>query len=202
VTALKGWHSRGYLPHFDSPETVQFITFRLADSLPATIVEALKQQNALHRVDQELDAGRGACWLRHVDIAETVQNALLHFDGERYRLLAWCIMPNHVHVVIDILDHSLSAIVRSWKSFSARQANVVLGRSGAFWHADYFDRYMRDEEHLTATMDYVEQNPVKAGLVGEARDWRWSSAAMRSRARAGLEARGPDDSAASDRAAR
>jgi putative transposase len=167
VTALKGWHSRGYLPHFDSPETVQFITFRLADSLPATIVEALK-----------------------------------HFDGERYRLLAWCIMPNHVHVVIDILDHSLSAIVRSWKSFSARQANVVLGRSGAFWHADYFDRYMRDEEHLTATMDYVEQNPVKAGLVGEARDWRWSSAAMRSRARAGLEARGPDDSAASDRAAR
>ena len=179
MTTAKGWHSRGYLPHFDSPETIQFITFRLADSLPTIIIEALKQQNALRQVDQELDAGRGACWLHRADVAAIVQRTLLHFDGERYRLLAWCIMPNHVHVVIEILNHSLSAIVRSWKSFSARQANVALKRSGAFWHADYFDRYMRDEEHLVATVDYVEQNPVKAGLVGEAREWLWSSAAMR-----------------------
>jgi putative transposase len=178
LTIAKGWHSRGYLPHFDSPETVQFVTFRLADSLPVTVIEALKQQNALHNVDQELDAGRGACWLRRADIAEMVQNALLHFDGERYRLLAWCIMPNHVHVVIEILNQSLGDTVRSWKSFSARRANLILGRSGAFWHADYFDRYMRDEKHLEDTVNYVESNPVKAGLAGEARGWPWSSAGL------------------------
>ena len=179
MTIAKGWHSRGYLPHFDSPETVQFVTFRLADSLHGTVIEALKQQNALRRIDEELDAGRGACWLRRADIAEVVQDTLLHFDGERYRLLAWCIMPNHVHVVIEILNHSLSDIVRSWKSFSARQANMMLGKSGAFWHADYFDRYMRDDKHLETTVSYVEQNPVKAGLVEEAHEWLWSSAGLK-----------------------
>src|SRR5581483_10984806 len=66
-----------------------------------------------------------------------------HSYGQRYRLLAWCLMPNHVHVVMDMLEGkaSLGAIVRSWKSFTARRANEQLGRSGAFWHADYFDRY-------------------------------------------------------------
>ena len=89
-------------------------------------------------------------------------------------------MPNHVHVVIDIVDdQSLTNIVRSWKSFTARQANERLGRSGPFWHADYFDRYMRNEEHLAQTVEYVEQNPVKAGFVSTAEDWIWSSAYFR-----------------------
>jgi putative transposase len=105
---------------------------------------------------------------------------LLHFDEGRYRLLAWCIMPNHVHVVIEILDRpSLSEIVGSWKSFTAKQANAKLGRSGSFWHADYFDRYMRNEDHLTRTIEYVEYNPVKAGLVEVASIWPWSSARLR-----------------------
>jgi REP element-mobilizing transposase RayT len=109
-----------------------------------------------------------------------VQDALLHFDGERYQLLAWCLMPNHVHVVIEMLDaHSLSDIVRSWKTFTARLANVSLGRSGPFWHADYFDRYMRDEQHFSQTVEYVENNPVKAGLVQTPADWTWSSARSR-----------------------
>jgi putative transposase len=96
-------------------------------------------------------------------------------------LLAWCLMPNHVHVVIEILgNYSLSAIMRSWKSFTARRANVQLGRSGPFWHADYFDRFIRDDEHLARTIEYVEQNPVKAGLAGIAIDWLWSSARLRS----------------------
>jgi REP element-mobilizing transposase RayT len=84
---------------------------------------------------------------------------------------------NHVHVVIEMLDgHSLSEIVGTWKSFTAKRANAQLGRSGSFWHADYFDRYMRDEGHLARTIEYVEQNPVKAGLVEVASDWPWSSA--------------------------
>jgi REP element-mobilizing transposase RayT len=174
----KGWHSRGYLPHFDSPETVQFVTFRLADSLPTHLAKALQDRDhALPRLDRELDAGLGACWLKRPEIASMVEDALLHFDGKRYRLLAWCIMPNHAHVVIEIVrENSLSEVVGSWKSFTAKQANSIIGRTGAFWHADYFDRYMRDEGHLARTIDYVENNPVKAGLVASAAEWRCSSA--------------------------
>ena len=181
MAQARGWHSRGYLPHFDSPETIQFVTFRLADSLPRAVIEALNfQADAVQRIDLELDGGSGACWLRRPEIASLVQDSLLHFDGDRYRLLAWCLMPNHVHVVIEIPgSHSLSDIVRSWKSFTSRRANVQLGRSGPFWHADYFDRYIRDEEHLARTIEYVENNPVKAGLVDAATDWTWGSAHVR-----------------------
>jgi putative transposase len=115
----KGWHSRGYLPHFDSAETVQFVTFRLADSLPRAVAEALaKLADNLAETDHKLDGGLGSCWLREPTIAQLVEEAIMHFDGERYRLLAWCVMPNHVHVVVESADgHSLGAIVRSWKSF-------------------------------------------------------------------------------------
>jgi putative transposase len=179
----KGWHSRGYLPHFDSPETVQFVTFRLADSLPRHVVEGLRlADDGIQRIDRELDTGLGECWLRSPAISSLVQDSLFHSDGQRYRLLAWCLMPNHVHVVIDMLEGkaSLGTIVRSWKSFTARRANEQLGRSGAFWHADYFDRYMRNEDQLNRTIEYVEQNPVKAGLVNEPAQWSWSSAYFRS----------------------
>ncbi len=180
MTEAKGWHGRGYLPHFDSPETVQFVTFRLADSLPRDRIEALRSMpDAMLQVDQELDAGLGACWLRNAEIAALTQETLLHFDEQRYRLLAWCIMPNHVHVVAEMLaGHSMSNVVKSWKSFTSRQANVHLGRTGAFWEPDYFDRYMRNEDHLMRTIEYVENNPVKASLVDKAVDWPWSSASQ------------------------
>jgi hypothetical protein len=93
MTPSKGWHSRGYLPHFDSPETVQFVTFRLADSLPKAVIGGLRlQDEVLQRLDHELDTGLGACWLRRPAVASLVAGALLHFDRERYRLLAWCLM--------------------------------------------------------------------------------------------------------------
>jgi REP element-mobilizing transposase RayT len=89
-------------------------------------------------------------------------------------------MPNHVHVVVEMMDgQSLSGIVASWKSFTAHKANALLERKGRFWHADYFDRFMRNEEHLNQTIEYVEQNPVKAGLAARATDWAWSSARLR-----------------------
>jgi putative transposase len=172
----KGWHSRGYLPHFDSTETIQFVTFRLADSLPAFVAETLAE------TDQRLDAGHGACWLKDPAVAAFVQDALLHFDDIRYRLLAWCIMPNHVHAVMEVAHgHQLGAIVRSWKSFSANRANPIVGRNGAFWHRDYFDRFIRDEGHLHRTIDYVENNPVKVGLASNPAGWPWSSAHERAR---------------------
>ena len=103
------------------------------------------------------------------------KTALLHFDGERYRLIAWTIMPNHVHVLIELLgQHSLGLIVSSWKRFSARTANRVIGRSGPFWQDDYWDTYIRDERHFESTIGYIENNPVKAGLIDSPAEWPWS----------------------------
>ena len=179
--SYKGWHSRGYLPHFDSAETVQFVTFRLADSLPRSFEESLaKGSDDLAETDHKLDGGMGACWLKQPAIAQLVEDAIMHFDARRYCLLAWCIMPNHVHVVVEPTDgNPIGAIVHSWKSFSAKQANRILDRSGSFWHRDYFGRFVRDEGHLMRTIDYVENNPVKAGLAGSAAAWPWSSGRLR-----------------------
>jgi REP-associated tyrosine transposase len=100
----KGWHSRGYLPHFDSQDVVQFVTFRLADSLPkeaATRVRHAAQPESLR--DEILDKGLGACWLENDGVAKLVENALLIFDADRYRVHGWTIMPNHVHVLLSVL---------------------------------------------------------------------------------------------------
>ena len=191
----KAWHSRGYLPHLDQPGAIQSLTFRLSDSVPADIISHWKRELALtgdeapddprcaelrERIERYADQGHGACWLRDERIASRVEEALFHFDGVRYRLLAWVVMPNHVHVLIETLPgFPLADVIHSWKSYTAKQANKTLERTGAFWMPDYFDRYVRDEQHLAAVTDYIEQNPVKAGLVQSAGDWQWSSASGR-----------------------
>ena len=132
------------------------------------------------RIEKYLDQGWGACWLRRLEVADEMERALTRFDDERYRLIAWCIMPNHVHTMVETMPgFGVGAVVHSWKSFSSKRANRILGRSGAFWMPDYFDRYIRDEQHLRATVSYIEGNPVKAGLVGRPSDWPWSSARWR-----------------------
>jgi putative transposase len=124
-----------------------------------------------------IDGGRGACALRNPAIAAIVQDALWHFDGERYRLMAWAIMPNHVHVLTEQIEgHRLADFVHAWKSFTAKAANKNLGRTGALWAPEYFDRYIRDQAHFDAAVHYIHHNPVKAGLVPRAEEWRWSSA--------------------------
>ena len=166
-----GWHSRRYLPHFDRPGSVQMLTFRLADALPVAALREIERVEANKadrsgRVETLLDAGHGSCVLCDPPIAELVRNALLHFDGERYHLLAWVIMPNHVHVLIETLPgHPLSSVLQSWKSFTAKEANKLLGQSGTFWQSDYFDRMIRDERHFVSAVEYIHGNPVKAGLV-------------------------------------
>jgi REP element-mobilizing transposase RayT len=132
------------------------------------------------RVADALDRGIGACLLGKPEAARVVEQALLYFDNERYRLLAWCIMPNHVHALVMMIEgHPLDGIVHSWKTFTARQCNRLLDRSGAFWARDYHDRFIRDESHLNRAADYIEDNPVKAGLVTLCEDWPWSSANRR-----------------------
>ncbi len=136
-------------------------------------------------------------YLPHVDSLH-----LLHFDGQRYRMIAWCIMPNHVHVLIESIDaaHLLPSIIHSWKSFTATKVNKLLGRSGSFWMEDYYDRFIRNDAHLQATLDYIRQNPVKAGLVPQAEEWTYAgprasspqcAGARPSWPHCGLEARGP-----------
>jgi putative transposase len=122
----------------------------------------------------------GACWLNRNDVASLVQNAPLHFDDERYRLLAWCRMPNHLHAVVEWLQGNRpGSVLHSWKSFTANRANATIGRTGPFRHDDYFDRHMRDESYLEQTIDCVELNPVKAKLIGAPQDRPWSSARFR-----------------------
>jgi putative DNA methylase len=186
------WRSRGYLPHFDEPLLLQSINFRLYDALPDAVVQSWRAELAWvenlpandpkeielrRRIARYEDAGHGACWLRNDRIAALVEGTLLHFDGERYRLIAWCVMPNHVHALIETGESwPLATLAHSWKTFTAREANRILGRSGEFWFREYFDRFIRDERHFRNVVDYIEKNPVQAGLARTRHDWRWSSA--------------------------
>lgn len=189
---LSPWRSRGYLPHFDQPRLVQAITFRLYDAVPDAVVEAWQREldwneslpvsdprraELRKRISRYEDSGHGACWLRDDRIAALVEGALLHFDEQRYRLIAWCVMPNHVHALIEAQEGwPLAGIMHSWKSYTSHAANKILHRSGDFWFREYFDRFIRDDQHFARAVHYIEENPVKAALVRTREAWRWSSA--------------------------
>ena len=185
-----GWYSRGYLPHFDAEGQTQTMTFRLFDSMPQEVLDAWREElislpnkeyefERRKRIDAYLDQGFGSCYLKDDRIAEIVQNALLQFDGERYFLHAWVVMPNHVHVLYTReVEWQLSQIAHSWKSYTASECNKLLQRKGEFWQREPFDRYIRDEKHFANAVFYIENNPVKAGLCDKSENWRWSSAYM------------------------
>jgi REP element-mobilizing transposase RayT len=192
LSGSPGWRSRGYIPHFDQPNLIQSITIRLYDAVPDCLISRWKaelrwtpetsrddpRRRALRKqIESYEDAGHGACWLADNRIAGLAQSSLLHFDAKRYQLLAWCIMPNHVHSVIELLGgYSLDEVLHSFKSYTAHKANEILHRSGGFWFREYYDRYIRNEQHLADTLEYVENNPVKAGLVRAKEWWEWTSA--------------------------
>ena len=120
------------------------------------------------RMNNCLRAGSGECLLRKPAIAELTIDTWRHFDEERYQLIAWCVMPNHAHVITRLFRGSeLGRVVHSWKSYTAKAANRLLGRVGEFWAREYYDRCLRDERELLRTVRYVLENPAKAGLV----DW-------------------------------
>ena len=175
-----GWRSRGYLPHVDAGGAVQHIVFRLADSLPRGVMTKLASMTAharMHATADSLDKGEGSRLLGDPAVARIVQAALLAFDGERYQLIAWCVMPNHVHVLAEQAPGwPLSRIVHAWKSFTAKAINGALGRTGRLWAPEYYDRYMRDDAQLLATRNYIEMNPVTANLCRAPEQWPWSSA--------------------------
>ena len=180
---FRGWHERGYLPHFDAPHVTQLVTFMLDDSFPITRraewEPVLKEADASVRrrkLEAWLDRGHGECWLRQPAIGAALMDVLRVDDESDYRLRAWVIMPNHAHVILEVHDVPLAKLTNTWKGKSARIANGLLGRRGRFWQPDYFDTLIRDEAHWLQAKRYVEANPVKAGLVREASEWPWSSA--------------------------
>jgi REP element-mobilizing transposase RayT len=183
------------LPHWEVENAIYFVTFRLADSLPSqalqkidfqrkdivatsshmsrplTAIESMRlKQLQVRRIEKALDLAAGECFLKTPQIAQVVVDALRKFDGSRYRLFAWSVMPNHVHVLFQALgDMFLEDILHSWKSYSAKSANRILGRSGEFWQREYYDRLIRNQEEFNRALRYVAENPEKAGL----KDWPW-----------------------------
>lgn len=182
------WYSREYLPHYDDALRSQSVTFRLFDSLPGHVYEDIKrttrdcegteQRTERHRrIERFLDRGHGKAWLDQPGNAEIVENSLLYHDEEKYCLHAWVIMPNHVHVLFTPRNKTaLSEILHAWKSYSANAINDRLGRSGTVWQREYYDRYVRNDDHFWTLMRYIEQNPVKANLCSNPGEWKWSSA--------------------------
>jgi REP element-mobilizing transposase RayT len=187
----KGIHSRGYLPHWDFCKSLQAVTFRLADSVPAHVINQWKLELAdetdkasreleLHRrIARFEDTGHGEAILREPELAEVVQAKLVARHPECYRLIEWCIMPNHVHVLFKLAQRqSLGEVVRAWKGGSATEINRRLNRSGRLWMMDYYDRFIRDQQHLDNCRVYIRNNPVKAGLCEHPQDWPFSSARL------------------------
>ncbi|HYV28576.1 MAG TPA: transposase [Candidatus Eisenbacteria bacterium] len=200
---LAGRYDRGYLPHVRAQGRSYFVTFRLEGTLPQELLrqyqaerEALlataeqtekdastETQRSLfglysEKIETYLDAGYGECWLKEARIAELMAGAFRFFDGQRYDLGPWVVMPNHVHVIVRPLGtHLLDEIVKSWKGFTAREANRLLARTGeSFWAREYYDHIVRDDEERARLANYIHDNPVKAGLCERWEDWKWSTA--------------------------
>jgi REP element-mobilizing transposase RayT len=131
------------------------------------------------RLQNYLDLGRGQCVLRKPQVAKMVEDSLRFRHEVQYDLRAWVIMPNHVHVLFKVKAVPMWQLLDAWKGFTAKTANRALQRKGKFWEERYWDTYMRNEAHETRARLYIENNPVKAGLVAFRRDWPWSSARFR-----------------------
>ncbi len=194
---------RRRLPHIQPPGEIFFVTFRLAGSLPDHVIrqlfewrdqimaQARKASRKAERkkllaelnwkywghFDETLNkALNGPTWLVLPHVAELVAEALHYRDGTAYDLLAYCIMSNHVHLIIAIQrnDTSLNEILQSLKAFTARRCNRQLARDGAFWHHESYDHIIRGGQELDRVVGYVINNPVDAGLCKTWKEWRWT----------------------------
>ena len=178
------------LPHWEKEGGIYFVTFRLSDSLPQNVLDQYREERKqlisklelqnnkltndekkqLHRlfsdrIDKYLANGYGNCYLKDQRVSSIVIKALEHFDNQRYINIAWCVMPNHVHIILKILpDFDLANILHSWKSYTANKANNILNRTGTFWAREYYDHLIRDEDDLNRIIEYVIYNPLKANL--------------------------------------
>jgi REP element-mobilizing transposase RayT len=143
-----------------------------------TVTEETINRDYQQKVERYLDQGVGSCVLRRPDIAKLVSNAIKHFEGDRYLLSAWVVMPNHVHAVLwPTPNQLLGDILRNWKGYTAREANLLLGRTGqAMWQEESFDHWIRSDDEKARICRYVINNPITARLCATPEEWQWSSA--------------------------
>ena len=198
---------RRNLPHIQPRGATFLVNFRLVGSLPIEVAERLRaeaeqlekklltitdrkekqllgdrnQRKLFRKWEDELHKGQtGPVWLKDERIAEIVADSILYHDGDWFDVLAYCILPNHVHLVLipyessDIADYSLTKIMHNIKRNSANHANKILGRTGAFWQHENYDHFARDEKELERIIKYVLYNPVEAGLTDDWSKWKWS----------------------------
>jgi REP-associated tyrosine transposase len=230
---VMGEFYRRHLPHYHPFHAVFFVTFRLINSLPIAIIDHLKHEYDSERellrlqkenpnlkrlpqdfyrhcfevFDEFLDKQQERnCWLKDKRVAQLVADAIHYRDQKEYDLICYCIMPNHVHLVIGVgrsdaptymlnrqtssdaptyifnrqmlgdspTYKSLTKILQSLKSYTAIRANRILHRTGPFWQGESYDHVVRNEKELNRTIQYVLNNPLKAGLVEDAKDWKFS----------------------------
>ncbi len=185
---------RRHLPHWRQPGVTYFVTWRLADSLPQAVLAEWREAQELwlaahpqpwsdeaeeeywdlfvRRFDDALNEGAGSCLMNDAEIASVVEQSLLHFEGDRYKLWRYVAMPNHVHVLVTPAEGvNLSELLHGWKGYTAKAINKLRGTSGAVWQDETFDHIVRTESQLKKFVRYIEDNPVKAhvrAVVGPA----------------------------------
>jgi REP element-mobilizing transposase RayT len=184
------------LPHWEVAGRVHFVTVRCAGSLPSEAIgrvreihEALQaiapsspqfatlQQSYFRTCERYLDAGHGRCPFREGSVCEMVLASLAEFpERKRWRVTDVTLMPNHVHLLLrpETGAEPLKRALRGWKWHVAKEANRLLGTSGMFWQADWFDRWARTETEIGRMRAYIRQNPMKAGLVGRWDEYLWT----------------------------
>ena len=207
---------RQNLPHIQPLGAAFFVTFRLKDSIPsvklfqlrkeyeASIANIQGESSALEKkfmcenrkrffaaYDRLLDdAQAGPHYLKQPEIAQLVEKELHRFDGDFYDLVCYCIMSNHVHILIDTslqvpegLEYDdfetmefepLQNIMKRIKGPTAIYANRLLNRSGKFWQRESYDHYVRNEKEFQNIITYILENPVKAKLVEEWKEYPFS----------------------------
>lgn len=205
---MKERFRRRRLPHVDKPGAIYFVTSCLAGSIPAAGLSDLSSyrdklsKRPQHdqtrwkldfaRMDRWLDQELAVSHLRDERLAMVVCDSLLHFAGSRYSVWAWVVMSNHIHWVFEPIQTWVSSlgasvdgrsprerIMHSVKRHSALECHRIMSVSGAFWQDESYDHCVDDAAELLRIIDYVEQNPVKAGLCSCAEDFQFSSAAYR-----------------------
>jgi REP element-mobilizing transposase RayT len=213
---MKNFYRRN-LPHFQPSEGEFFVTFRLAGSLPVEVIRRLKEEreSRLKKLETVKDIKQRAemihkeekiyfgkfdelldnpyinspQWLKYGRVAKTVADRLHDFDNNRYELICYCIMSNHVHLLFKLLNNDsnkvlihkdktskyiVTDIMRLIKGSTARQSNEILKRTGDFWHNESYDHLIRSDKERISIFYYILENPVKAKLVNNWKDWKWT----------------------------
>jgi putative transposase len=186
------------LPHYQPQEATYFITYRLHGSIPVSKIKELKEEqqlikkinknlneeqvldlhaNYFRKFDRELDKSLNEPYrLKKDEIASVVSESLHFNDRKEYELWCFTIMPNHVHVLLTLLEKSLPlyALLQKHKRFTAWQCNLKLNRNGSFWHKESYDHVIRNNRSFNRIVAYILNNPVKAGLVNRWDEWKWT----------------------------